>query len=203
MAPMRRAVRWWASGAAVLLTSGLGLGAALGRSAPAPPERTIVGTSLDWRPVADGEQLIVVRGGQVIAAIGREHAPFTFGSQIGFLARPVRCVPAAAHSCFVLGQILGLYTFQPAVTELTIRAVLVSESADSVTVAAMATPAGQPKLLFTFPASARTLVSAQVHAGGLVLLRLVRVKGGAQGPESAWSLYSWISTSIRAVPAGG
>jgi hypothetical protein len=170
---------------------------------PGPPQRTIVGTSLDWRPVAGGEQLLVVRGGQVIDAIGRETAPFTFGSQIGFLARPVRCVPASAHSCFVLGRILGLYTFQPAVTALTVRAVLVSESADAVTVAAVATPAGQPRLLFTFPASARTLVSAQVHAGGLVLARLVRVKGGAQGPESTWSLYSWVAASIRAVPAGG
>ena len=67
----------------------------------------------------------------------------------------------------------------------------------------MATPAGQPSPLFTFAASPRTLVSAQVHPGGLVLVRLVGVQGGAQGPESTWSLDSRVAASIRAVPAGG
>jgi hypothetical protein len=184
--------------AAALVAGGI---AASGLAGPAvsPGTRTIVGTSLDWRDVASGEQLLVARGGVVIDAVGDEHSPFTVGSQLGFLARPVPCIPKSAHSCFVMGSFLGLYTFQPPRTHLTIRAVLVSESTNSLTVSALASPAGQPRLLFTFAASARTLASAQVHVGGLVELRLARVSGGARGPEADWSHYSWTATSLRAV----
>ena len=182
---------------AVALVAGGIAAVALAGQAVRPATRTIVGTSLDWRDVANGEQLLVTRGGEVIDAVGDEHSPFTFGSQLGFLARPVRCLPKSAHSCFVMGHYLGLYSFQPPRTHLTIRVVLVSESTNSVTVSALASPAGQPRLLFTFPAAAQTLASAQVHAGGLVEVRPARVSGGAQGPEADWSRYSWRAISIR------
>ena len=181
------------------LVAGLRTATALAGHSVTAATRTIVRTSLDWRDVADGEQLLVTRGGQVIDAVADEHAPFAFGSQVGFLVRPVRCIPKTAHSCFVQARWLGLYSFQPPVTQLTIRAVVVAERTSSVTVSALASPAGQPKLLFTFPAAARTLASAQVHTGGLVEVRLARVSGGAQDPAADWSQYSWTATSIDAV----
>jgi hypothetical protein len=49
--------------------------------------------------------------------------------------------------------------------------------------------------MFTFPASARTLVAAQVHTGGVVRITLSRVNGGAVGED--WNPYSWTATSIR------
>jgi hypothetical protein len=158
----------------------------------------IVGTSLDWRSAGNGEQLLVRRGTDLIAIVESEHSPYVFGSQIGFQAEPVPCVPKIAQSCFVMTQYLGLYSFQPPRTRVTIRAVLVSESTTSITVAAMASPAAQPRLLFTFPAAARTLAAATVHTGGLVEVNLRRIKGGAQGPEASWSPYSWVATSFHA-----
>jgi hypothetical protein len=180
--------------AALLAAFLASLGPGAGRAAPAPLW-TVAGASLDWRAVAHGEQLLVARG--ALYALTHESSPFLLGSQIEFLARPITCVPRSAKTCFSMVQVLS-QAVGPVETTLTFRAVLVSEASNSLTLAALASPAGQPRLVLSFAAAPRTLGAAQVHAGGLVSITLTRRKGGS---SEDWNPYSWSVSSLHAVAA--
>src|SRR5579871_5644318 len=152
-----------AAAAAVLLFL---IQSALTSEAAAGKLTTVVGVSLDWRSNGNGEQLLVTPSGEILT-ITDEHANFTLGSTIGFIVGPVPCLPASFHACFRKQSIVSAYIFRPARTRLAVRAVLIAEGQDTVTVQAQATPTGQPRLEFIFRATPRALAKGIVHAGGL------------------------------------
>jgi len=175
----------WIAGSA-----GTAAGAVLGGS----HDRAIVGAALDWRSAAHGEQVLVDRSGQILTLIG-ESAAFQLGSQVRFLARPVPCLPGGSGPCFAMVRVLSQFV-GPVETQLPVRILVLSARAGSVTVAAPASPAAAPRLVFKYPATAATVAAAGGLAGKTAVLTLARRVGGAVGPEARWSPYSWTAVAL-------
>jgi hypothetical protein len=160
--------------------------------------RPITGAALDWRASGHGEQVLVEPSGDVVALVG-ESAPFLLGSQVRFLVRPVACVPEGAHGCFAMVRVLSQFV-GPVMRTLLARLRVVSAGRDSVTVSALASPAGSPRLTFTFAAAGVVASAARANLGRTATLKLSRRKGGVTGAEASWNPYSWTVRSL--IPAG-